>query len=72
MSLLTPGYWPSTYWPKSYWDVSYWPHYGISIAPVLGRIDLTIESLTSKRTFFSLTPERKMLSTTHKRTIHEK
>jgi len=27
MSLLTPGYFPSTYWPKNYWADDYWPDY---------------------------------------------
>lgn len=28
MSLLTPGFWPSTSWPKSYWPTNNWPSYG--------------------------------------------
>lgn len=27
MSLLTPGYFPSTYWPENYWADDYWPDY---------------------------------------------
>jgi hypothetical protein len=29
MSLLAPGYWPTTYWTDSYWAEDYWPDYGL-------------------------------------------
>ena len=24
MSLLEPGYWPTSYWPSRYWPINYW------------------------------------------------
>ena len=28
MTLLSPGYWPTTYWTEDYWHDDYWPDYG--------------------------------------------
>ena len=52
-----------------------WSYPGIlagGVSVTLSIIDPTIESLTIKRTFSSSTVERDMLSTTSKRTIHQK
>jgi len=66
--MLKFNYWPKNYWPKNYWSENYWPHWLF----VKVRTNLTIQILSSLKTFSSKTPLKEILNNSVKRKILNK